>query len=75
MCSDLDSIGSELLSGVMERTVVDWVEELRGLHPVEAAEAILSELGRTTRHGDLRTVAYALAAWATLAKEEEKRVQ
>jgi len=30
----------------MERTVVDWVEELRGLSPVQAAEAILSELGK-----------------------------
>jgi hypothetical protein len=59
----------------MERTVVDWVEELRGLHPAEAAEAILSELGKTTRQRDLRTIAYALAAWAMLAKEEEKPLQ
>jgi hypothetical protein len=59
----------------MERTVVDWVDELRGLRPLQAAEAILSELGKTTRQRDLRTIAYALTAWAMLAKEEEKRVQ
>jgi hypothetical protein len=27
------------LSNVMERTVIDWVEELRGLDPVEVAPA------------------------------------
>jgi hypothetical protein len=54
--------------------VIDWVEELRGLDPVEAAETVLSGLGRTRRH-DVRTLAYALTAWAVLAKEEEKRVQ
>jgi hypothetical protein len=59
----------------MERTIVDWVEEPRGLSPLEAAEAILSELGKTTRQRDLRAIAYALTAWAMLAKEEEKRVQ
>ena len=58
----------------MERTVIDWVEELRGLDTLEAAETILSGLGRTRRH-DVRTLAYALAAWAVLSKEEEKRVQ
>jgi hypothetical protein len=62
------------LSNVMERTVIDWVEELRGLDPVEAAETILSGLGLTRQH-DIRTLAYALTAWAVLAKEEEKRVQ
>jgi hypothetical protein len=62
------------LSNVMERTVIDWVEELRGLEPVEAAETILSGLGRT-RQDDIRTLAYVLTAWAMLAKEEEKRVQ
>jgi hypothetical protein len=59
----------------MERTVVDWLEELRGLEPLQAAEAILSDLGKTTRKRDLRTIAYALTAWAMLVKEEEKRVQ
>jgi hypothetical protein len=59
----------------MERTVIDWVEELRGLEALEAAEAILSDLGKTTRQRDLRTIAYALTAWAMLAKEEEKRIQ
>lgn len=59
----------------MERTVIDWVEELRGQEPLQAAEAILSELGKTTRKRDLRTLAYALTAWAMLAKEEERRVQ
>ena len=34
----------------MERTVIDWVEELRGLDTLEAAETILSGLGRTRRH-------------------------
>ena len=66
---------ADWLSSVMERTVIDWVEELRGLEPLQAAEAILSELGRTTRQRDLRTIAYALTAWAMLAKEEERRVQ
>jgi hypothetical protein len=58
----------------MERTVIDWVEELRGLDPVEAAETVLSGLGRTRQH-DVTTLAYALTAWAVLAREEEKRVQ
>jgi len=57
------------LSNVMERTVIDWVEELRGLDPVEAAETILSGLGLTRQH-DIRTLAYALTAWAVLAKED-----
>jgi hypothetical protein len=50
----------------MERTVIDWVAELRGLDPLEAAETILSGLGRT-RQQDVRTLAYALTAWAMLA--------
>jgi hypothetical protein len=58
----------------MERTVIDWVEELRALDTLQAAEVILSALG-TTRRRDLRTLAYALTAWAMLAKEEEKPVQ
>jgi hypothetical protein len=58
----------------MERTVIDWVEELRGLDTLEAAETILSGLGRARQH-DVRTLAYALTAWAVLSKEEEKRVQ
>ena len=58
----------------MERTVIDWVEELRGLDPVEAAETVLSGLGKTRQH-DVRKLAYALTAWAILAKEEEKPVQ
>jgi hypothetical protein len=57
----------------MESTVIDWVEELRGLEPLQAAEVILSALG-TTRQRDLRTLAYALTAWAMLAEEEDKRV-
>jgi len=58
----------------MEYTVIDWVEELRGRDPLQAAEAILSALG-ATRQRDLRTLAYALTAWAMLAEEEQKRVQ
>ena len=55
----------------MERTVIDWVEELRGLDPVEAAETVLSGLGKTRQH-DVRTLAYALTAWAVLAKDRGK---
>ena len=58
----------------MESTVIDWVEELRGLEPLQAAEVILSALG-TTRQRDLRTLVYALTAWAMLAEDEDKRVQ
>jgi hypothetical protein len=58
----------------MEATVLDWVEELRGLKPLQAAELVLSALG-TTRQRDLRTLAYVLTAWAMLAEEEVKRVQ
>jgi hypothetical protein len=58
----------------MEATVIEWVEELRGLTPLQAAEVILSALG-TTRQRDIRTLAYALAAWAVLAEEEERRLQ
>jgi hypothetical protein len=58
----------------MQATVIEWVEELRGRTPLQAAEAILSALG-TTRQRDLRTLAYALTAWAMLANEEAKRVQ
>jgi hypothetical protein len=43
----------------MQATVIEWVEELRGRTPLQAAEAILSALG-TTRQRDLRTLAYAL---------------
>jgi hypothetical protein len=56
---------------VMERTVIDWVEELRGLDPLEAAKTILSGLGKT-RHHDVKTLAYVLTAWAVLAKRGEK---
>jgi hypothetical protein len=56
----------------MEWTVIDWVEELRALDAVQAAETVLSALG-TTRQRDVRTLAYALTAWAMLAKEEERR--
>jgi hypothetical protein len=55
----------------MERTVIDWVEELRGLDPLEAVETILCGLGRTRQH-DVRTLAYALTAWAVLALEIRK---
>jgi hypothetical protein len=58
----------------MEATVLDWLEELRGLKPLQAAEVVLSALG-TTRQRDLRTLAYVLAAWAMLAEEDVKRVQ
>ena len=58
----------------MERTVVDWVDELRGLEPLQAGDAIFSEL-RNHRTHDVKILAYALTAWAMLAKEEEKRVQ
>jgi len=58
----------------MEATVLDWVEELRGLKPLQAAELVLSALG-TTRQRDIRTLAYVLTAWAMLAGEEVKRVQ
>jgi hypothetical protein len=53
----------------MERTVIDWVEELRGLDPLEAAETILSGLGGTRQH-DVRTLAYALTAWAMPSEGE-----
>jgi hypothetical protein len=29
----------------MENTVIDWLEELRGLDPLQAAETVLSGLG------------------------------
>jgi hypothetical protein len=58
----------------MEKTVIDWFEELRGLDAVQAGEAIFSEL-RNRREPDVKTLAYALTAWAMVAKEEEKRVQ
>jgi hypothetical protein len=61
------------MSNVMERTVIDWVEELRGLDPLEAAETILSGLGKTRQH-DVKTLAHVLTAWTMLAKEEEKRL-
>jgi hypothetical protein len=40
----------------------------------QAGEAIFSEL-RNRREHDVKTLAYALTAWAMVAKEEEKRVQ
>jgi hypothetical protein len=58
----------------MEKTVIDWFEELRGLDAVQAGEVIFSEL-RNRREHDVKMLAYALTAWAMLAKEEEKRVQ
>jgi hypothetical protein len=54
--------------------VIDWFEQLRGLDAVQAGEAIFSDL-RNRRAHDVKTLAYALTAWAMLAKEEEKRVQ
>jgi hypothetical protein len=58
----------------MEKTVVDWLEQFRGLDAVQAGEAIFSEL-RNRREHDVKTLAYALTAWAMAAREEEKRVQ
>jgi len=58
----------------MEKTVFDWCEQLRGLDAVQAGEAIFSDL-RNRRAHDVKTLAYALTAWAMLSKEEEKRVQ
>jgi hypothetical protein len=58
----------------MEKTVIDWLEQFRGLDAVQAGEAIFSEL-RNRREHDVKMFAYALTAWAMAAKEEEKRVQ
>jgi hypothetical protein len=58
----------------MEATVIEWVEELRGLNAFASRRNNLVALG-TTRQRDLRTLAYALTAWAMLAEEEVKRVQ
>ncbi len=58
----------------MEKTAIDWFEQLRGLDAVQAGEAIFSDL-RNHRAYDVKTLAYALTAWAMIAKEEEKRVR
>ncbi len=42
--------------------------------PCKLAEAVFAEL-RNTRGYDVKTLAYALTAWAMVAKKEERRVQ
>ena len=58
----------------MDKTIIDWVEELGGLHASQAAEVILSDFG-SDHERNVRMLAYALTAWAMLADEEEKPVQ